>query len=134
MNRDHILEIADDIEANGTNRPRFDMGTFFEAIPFAWKGKKDWCNTSGCIAGYVCTLKLPDFHMMGDHECDAARWLGLSEREATDLFYAHWAEIPIDEVTAEMAVVCLRNFAETGKVDWAAAVSACRPELVEEFT
>ena len=133
MNRERILEIADDIEFNGDYRPTFQMDLFFEA-GHLWKDKGDWCNTSGCIAGYVCTLKLPNFSLAGDHETDAARWLGLSDSEAADLFFAHYSGIPIEQITAKMAVVCLRAFAASGEVDWATAVMACTAPLpVEEF-
>ena len=127
MNRSRILEIADDIEANGKSRPTFDMSSFFE-FNLWWKKEGDWCNTSGCIAGYVCTLKLPNFDYNSNHENDAAVWLGLTRREAYALFYADDAGIYIGNITAEMAVVCLRRLAETGEVDWTFAIAACKAE------
>ena len=52
----------------------------------------------------------------------AAEWLGLSHEESETLFYAHGVGINIEAITAKMAVICLRNFAETGEVDWRHAV------------
>ncbi len=121
----HILEIANDIEANGDTRPVFRMDKFFSPNP-RWKEEGDWCNTSGCIAGYVSMLKYEKFSVFDNHEERAKMWLELDEHEAGELFYAHRAGIPIEEITTQMAVVCLRNFVATGEVDWAAAVQTCK--------
>ena len=127
MNKERILEIANDIEANGDTRPIFDMSDFFFPSSSQWKLTDGWCKTSACIAGYVSALKCnkKDFHWADNHKVIATEWLGLDPNEAGDLFYGTGRPYPmsLEDITAETAVVCLRHLAETGVVDWYYAVN-----------
>ena len=73
---------------------------------------------------------MPDFDYAAGHNVNAAEWLGLTNRQATDLFWVTGARISIYDVTAEIAVVCLRHLAATGKIDYdAAAEAVCAEEM-----
>lgn len=131
MNRERILEIANDIEADGESRPRFNMSAFFEVdyqLDKEWTKKEDgWCNTSACIAGYVSALKYSridkDF-CLRNHEARAQRWLVLNDETAGELFFGRGRPLSmlLSAITPAAAVLCLRELARTGKVNWAYAI------------
>ena len=76
--------------------------------------KEHPCATVGCMAGWILFKYFnqpPDAH--GPTDC-ASEWLGLTLREAGDLFFDSTA---MQCSAAECAVV-VRHLIETGHVDW----------------
>ena len=102
--RDRILQIADDVEANAD----FDMGTFYK------------CRTPGCIAGHAAA-RAKVVGLVGSDTTDVAvKYLGI--RRYDSLFYpvsacdgVHFAS---GGITSAHAAACLRKLAKTGEIDW----------------
>ena len=111
--REHALAVAEAIEKHA-DRFRQDQ----------WRHT---CGTPACIAGWSCALQhdkeqprqvnLNDYDG-SDIKRKAAEALGLTPREASDMFqpepYGEFGERP----TAAEAVSVLRHYVETGEVHW----------------
>lgn len=83
------------------------------------------CNTIACIAGFTCLLfdyaeasRTDENKPAYDVESKARSLLELSGRDACDLFHGRINA----GVTGPNAAKVIRNFAETGEVDWDAVV------------
>ena len=125
MNRNIILAVADAIE-NETLHLGFDMRHTVEHID---------CQTVACIAGHaVCmfnkdgtlrTKPLTGAQLIkqlrfGGAMKTAQNIMGLSPKEANDLFLAWDYDAPLRYISPAVAVTCLRNLAKTGRVGWPA--------------
>lgn len=128
MNKERILQLAAAIEREGArDEPELGFNMQYLLVETDDYLYKDFaerpCGTVGCIAGHVSHLAGID----GDFSA-AAEWLGLSysNGEGEELFFPgavsginvfHW-----DAITPTHAAAVLRRLAETGKVEWAAAL------------
>lgn len=129
MNKDRVLEIADDIERADKDMPEFNMleffqwGMYYEVLP---GNETNWCGTSACIAGLISVTKFGkyNFDMCVSHSFRAREWLDIDYEESRHLFYGLGSISELEDITKEEAVVCLRHFAKTGKVDWERAQRA----------
>lgn len=80
------------------------------------------CHTAACIAGHACMLsdEAIDFteQQWGWYamEEQAAKWLGISTEDAQALFVPVHKELA--NITRKEAIRTLRNYMETGVVDW----------------
>ena len=112
MNTERLHLLADVVEKHSK---QFRMLTW----------TNDACGTPACIAGFAAALadgrstakKYPEYKVRLIPEIGRA-WLGLTSTQAGELF-----EPTLDDwnqITAEVAALCLRYLAETGKVDWEA--------------
>lgn len=128
MNVEHINQVADAIEQHTIPWLGFNMSSY-KANKYADRSNHD-CGTTACIAGWANAIRLgltentPDEYGWCRHT-GAALWLGLSENQADDLFYArnhpdYWENgyAAWDTISADQAVRTLRHLAKTGEVDW----------------
>lgn len=137
MNKENLLKVAELVEKgshkfNGIHAA-FNMANWIEVdidkdIPLylAYKKRTDVedphvCNTTACIAGFAAllsdyeTFKHADCITPADEIVSAAReYLGLTEEQAEDLFCGYTSGY----VTGPQAAKVIRNFVETGKIDW----------------
>ena len=107
MNKERMKKLADFIR--DLPRVRFNMGNFVEwADPDAdgdhssARGngdvpKTDGCNTRMCIAGWATFLAGEHLTNRNDIPGIAARWLGLTSRQSSYLFYGEWGDYYNDE-------------------------------------
>lgn len=121
MNKEKILQLADAIE-QGLKDVKFDMMYF---------GEKNRCGTFGCIAGHAVALFNPETwqsrlegYIIGRGIFEGARdLLELTHHEATELFLPDdFYRLDLGKITKEIAVKTLRDFAETGKIEWPESV------------
>jgi hypothetical protein len=137
-NIENILKVADAIEQGSVPGLGFNMAVHMGE---GWGCLSDVSGrhygTVACIAGWAATLAYEgDFTRVIGRGSNAiaekARdWLGLSEGEASQLFYP-WGETGVrflGDLTVKQAVRTLRLLAVTGKVDWAAAMKGDEPAL-----
>lgn len=131
MNRERILEVADEIEK--LDPERFDMSNFITApgqeFPSSTsaarvleKEPEHWCNTAGCIAGHTVLMfmeKSAIIDALKKHAVDdcAQAILGLDDYTAGILFYGH-PRLDLERVSQRQAAATLRNLVETGEVNW----------------
>ncbi len=104
------LELARIIR-EGLEGVRFDMQTF-----------RGYCGTAGCLAGYAIAVYAPEL-WAAVSACDiklpAQRLLGLTDRQAEELFYVEGVNFSeLKKITPAMAAATLENYALTGKVEW----------------
>jgi hypothetical protein len=122
MNKENILKVADAIENASLAKKQgigFNMINFFSEDRYDQTGNE--CGTTACIAGWAVAMEVgKEIQNMTnlDIKTKARRILGLTDSEASDLFYAHDSLRFIGNITAEEAVTVLRHFAKTGHVDW----------------
>lgn len=86
-----------------------------------WRGNTDKarddvsghrCGTTACIGGHINILQ-----GIKHYDADSAGdWLGLSPREATELFF----NFPYARTSIRQAINTLKKLARTGTVDWKA--------------
>jgi hypothetical protein len=120
MNKERILALADLIEKQEhtglDSKSGFNMGDFTH-----------YCGTPACIAGWAIAMKLGDLSCDVDKEIFisgksysslAGEFLGIGEELHVELFFSSPGEIPLDEVSPQIAASVLRHLAETGEVDW----------------
>ena len=120
MHEERLWKLADHIEdlphdcAVVTPLPDYDSFSMGEWLIY---GK---CGTVGCIAGWAVDLFHDDPENVDnlDVEDEAKRLLGLSDREAYDLFLAGDWDLRLGRVTPGVAAGVIRDFVETGDVDW----------------
>lgn len=130
MNKERVLAVADLIEKghhkfNGIHA-KFEMSDWIEPM-FEDKTDPDpfKCNTSACIAGFTCLLfdyenasnEVVQYGRPRKHynvEFKAAELLDLDSPDSSNLFFGGKAR-------ADTAAKVLRDFAETGIVDWGTA-------------
>lgn len=127
MNKENILKLAEFIEAQrykhlkdievdpegmGQNGIVFNMSEWAETLHDQYGNE---CGTVMCIGGSAC-------HVAGikGSSDDAAAWLGIHWETADSMFYPDFA-YNWQSITSIVAGKMLRNFVETGKVDWIAA-------------
>ena len=118
-NKAAITKLADFIESA---KWKFDMADLFANTS---------CGSAGCIGGHAVVLwpeiatseedeRITDDknYITWDDELLAAKLkIGFGELGSL-CFLDDFIHIPMSKVTREDAVRCLRNLAETGKVDW----------------
>ena len=88
----------------------FDMGVV-----------RNTCGTAGCIAGFaVAVYERSRWDAGGFHSDHAARLLGLSSRQADELFFPVSTEGmgACSGITADQAANALESVVFTGKVRW----------------
>ncbi len=112
MNKARLTELADIIE-KGKPDLRFDMGTFRQ------------CSTAGCIAGWAVAVYAPNiwadkeaFDSIDDIPDIARKLLHLSHGEADELFLGDSVPEKLSKITTAEAVSTIRNFVETGRIEW----------------
>lgn len=139
MNKERLLQLADVIEKghhkfNGihaafnmsgwmdtpTNMEDDEILDFFREvnIPNREDIPKHECNTTACIAGFACLLwdydeakkDKPDY----GYSFKARMYLDLTEYQAETLFCTYTTE----DVTGAEAARVIRNFVETGRIEW----------------
>lgn len=93
------------------------LADYLETISDNSFGMEEW---GCCIAGHAMELIEPEVVPITlSHESDiAAKWLGLSEQEAYDLFLIAGMDVLLGTVTRRHAIAVLRYLAETGKIYW----------------
>jgi len=117
-----ILRLADMIEKSET----------YDQRKWTCPGNaKEPCDTPACIAGHACVLTGAKSLSCDSWEFDghiyetpvlAQAWMGLSDDEADELFtpsprLVNGPDAPCTP-TPELAAKVLRNFVETGDVNW----------------
>ena len=149
MNKENILKLADIIAAQPYNNNSNDKQGFGMAQVF------HTCGTPSCIAGFAVACAMVDhkfvnvrldlidhydtekafYKMREDEDIDwdnyAADWLGIPRTNenktlASELFMPR--DVIWSLITPLVAATCLRNLAETGKVEWKVALAAHTPE------
>ncbi len=133
MNKERIHLVADLIEFEAAQTDKvhdlhFSMSNFYaEADGTTARGdetlvdyKGHECNSVACIAGWavVQARGFLDLKRDVDPERTATELLGLTDRQATILFWAEGSIIPMRDITPAHAVRVLRDLARTGIVDW----------------
>jgi len=124
MNKENVLKVADAIENHSIPKLGFNMGLFYAKREGETDHTGHNCGTVACIAGWAYTVERGKMNRNLVAAENAAynaakKWLDLSASEASALFYPRW-EVR-HSVTTQQAVTVLRNFAETGEVDWSVA-------------
>lgn len=135
---DRVHALADLVDAEhavirSVKHPvKFDMTDWIRK-PVVEKNRNS-CGTSACIAG-LCQLAYDEeFSIDRDRWLDfdhsamefASHWLGLTDRQATCLFcgdslYRGDPNAYLYAITRPVASAMLRNYAETGEMNWMAA-------------
>ena len=120
MNKERVLETADLIEA-GSAELGFNMACLIDKNGGPWgsdvTGRTD-CGTVACIAGWICYNKFGS-DASGNILDRAANYLNIDSYQAEKLFTPHHLMTSSwDNITPDIAVACLRDFAETGEVNW----------------
>jgi len=115
MNRERMMEVADIIEAHPDN---FFMGVYCSSTELS---KLSECGSHGCIAGWTVFLyqykKPVDKFVPGWDIHERARWLlGLTNKEAEDLFYARVFPNPEYLDDAQWTADYLRRCAAAGEI------------------
>jgi hypothetical protein len=117
MNTDRIRHLADVIEAQPHTTLAAESG-------FNMNNWTHTCGTPACICGWTNYVRTGDDEgFLGDVSA-AAHYLGISGRQAEELFspeetgedgdnFLSWSDI-----TPAHAAAVLRHLAETGRVDW----------------
>lgn len=110
--QERVLELIGDLESE-----RWLFGMNSACIP-------NVCKTPGCIAGHIaarhpeCTFKdrtlLANVEACGEH-------IGLTIRQEHALFYRIVDAITERDTTRADAIAVLRNYIQTGEIDWGAA-------------
>jgi hypothetical protein len=124
MNKENILKVADAIENATLTKDHgigFNMAYFFESSGHLEDHTHQECGTTACIAGWASLISEKEVAARDDPdvmEDVAMEYLGLSNMQAVDLFYARCVRKPMADITQAEAVRVLRHLAETGKVDW----------------
>jgi hypothetical protein len=113
LNKCNILALADVIEKMPDEQ--FDMGTW---------GMQQSCGTVACIAGWAHHLT-PEADRKENESATGRAKLGLGHWQADELFLGYergpndnLIDIPLETITNQWAAACLRNLAETGRVEW----------------
>lgn len=122
MNKERILHLAALIEKlphRNAKLDGFSMATYVKVA--------NGCKTPSCIAGWAVHEFDPlpwtvaaKTTTLSEWPAKGRKFLGLTKARAAELFYPeglYWRDI-----TPAQAAACLRNLAETGKVDWAKAI------------
>jgi len=117
-NADALRKVADEIEANGETRPKFNMDVWYDVTNIKEYEEGHECGTSACIAGYtVFTCKPKEYRYGTDFLTLGMECLGLSRYEAYGLFETSF------DATEEDAVAYLRYLADNPDAiivsDWA---------------
>lgn len=115
LNKKYIRQVADEIEAmphariDGfrPSKSGFNMSR--------WHDRSLDCGTVCCIGGHICPA--------GEYE-DVAGKLGISKEAANNLCYPYVLGDDWSSIQPAVAARVLRNLADTGKVDWPAALRA----------
>lgn len=125
MNKERILRLADAIKNAELSKSRKKFG--FNMFDVYSEGNLDMtgydCETVGCLVGWTRLLfgKNVKKSYLASHQADsftkAKDELGLTEREASLLFLNNRSFSALT-ITPAQAVEVLREFAETGEVDW----------------
>ena len=140
MNKAKVLELADTIEKHMNQqlgiesallgeRVGFNMNFYIHRAASPLYDRIDECKTVACLAGWVVLMEghLPENYYYGLKNSTvkkAKKILGLSDDEAVALFHPH--HVGLLHIPPAAAIHVLRKFAETGKIDWLAAVDAIR--------
>ncbi len=113
MNVERIIALADLIE----KQPHTSRD---DASGFNMVNWHHTCGTPSCIAGWAVAMLRGD--TLGTKKIplgagnDAADYLGLTNRQSTDLFYPQLDDW--EGITPEDAAHTLRKLAHTGEVEW----------------
>ena len=124
MNKERLYLLADTIESNSR---QFNMNHWVS-----------WCGTPACIAGFAEALAeqrdpTKGYERAADFDCNppnetaafytevAGDWLEIDDERIADELFRPASVADWDQITAEVAALCLRLLAETGDVDWEAA-------------
>jgi hypothetical protein len=138
MNVEKIRALADFLERLHELGEQFDMNTWIDTQTAFYEGH---CGTSACIAGWCAIMEIgqekalkADWH--GETRHIAAAALGIDEWTATHLFTPRGnspgslAFIQLDyngrdpwRCTELEAARVLRHLADTGELDWSAALA-----------
>ena len=125
MNKERVLKLADDLEAD--EKFVFDMGSFVDKLDDpAWYAKyapaenipENHCGTACCIAGYVSLVYVDPLTKSWVMAEVAQTYLGLTGEQASELFEVESDDVDLTDITRTQAVATLRNLAETGEVNW----------------
>jgi len=120
-NAENLRKVADEIEANGSSRPKFDMSQWIGIMDEFEYYKGHACGTSACIAGYTVFVFSPEKYFTRSFgfsfRVTAMEFLGLDRIESLNLFDASF------NATKEDAVAYLRYLADNPNAiivsDWA---------------
>lgn len=104
----------------------FYMGSYITISPPPFIPlPKNYCGTACCIAGFIAIKYLgrspiePEYgEYLTSVSEDAAKWLGLSDYDAMELFYASNTKMELSCIDRSEAVRTLVKLKETGKVMW----------------
>ncbi len=134
MNKERIHLVADLIEFEDAqpdtmkDNMRFSMSQFYETSDARSRSHGDvlmdysghYCDSVACIAGWAIVQARGKHALMDDNdpELTATALLGLSEKQADQLFWARNSIIEMEKITPAHAVRVLRDLARTGIVDW----------------
>lgn len=123
MNRERILQLADEIEA----MPYKNLTGFADSgwigsneQPTGFNMKSFGCGTAACIGGHAAYRQRQEdpgtrYNPNGLSGM-ASKWLGIDPQLGDRLYYP--AVDDYDSITPKQAARVLRHLAETGKVDW----------------
>jgi hypothetical protein len=122
----YIRMTIDALRGEGLPNIRFNMDYVFSRF-------HDGCDTSACIAGYIAAFNDKE------HGTNVAAWYdnmplsttirevgemaGMTNDEARRLFYPEELTGYLEYVAADDAADVLERYAETGVIDWSAAVA-----------
>lgn len=79
------------------------------------------CGTAGCLIGHIQVFMLEGDWRSGVRTAKCADWLGLSEWQEAELFYAYDIRIPgrhLNNITKQEAINHLRYIAAGGCIGW----------------
>ncbi len=118
MNAERLRAVAKAIQGQQVGRrkrfPRFNMKDW--AMKLGWKfvsPKEVTCGTTCCIAGMTNFLYKKEVDpYIGSHAENARRILGLSEYDASRLFYGRFSNSEIGKITAEETSAELERLAQ----------------------
>lgn len=139
MNRERILQVADEIHTQSLPWLGFQMATYIGQGCFIGGNHSDQtghrCGTTACIAGWTYLVHYHNFTADNGSAREALQidpvpahsfaqnWLELTHDQAMELFGGGPTGYSMSQTQPWMAVNVLRILANTGEVNWDAAVA-----------
>lgn len=122
MNKERILEMADIIERTPHAKESVARTAYDTRAPEFFDMAITHCGSTACIGGFV-RWKVDGTNEAHDIEWAVAEYFEISDNQANAICYPPFG-IDYETITSAQASKLLRNFAESGAVDWNAVLEA----------